>query len=304
MTDPTTIIIQEEEAGIRLDKILSDRYKELHSRTYFQSLIGQQLILVNGIPVKKRLQPKVGDEVEVNFALTEEIDLLPEPIPLEVLFEDDDLIVINKPAGLVVHPAPGHWTGTFVNALLHHCQALKTAVSGRRPGIVHRLDKETTGVMIAAKNLNVQQKLIEKFALREVRKEYLAICVGNPGKVKISAPIGRHPVHRQQMAVVEEGGREAITFAETLQTQGNLSLVQVLITTGRTHQIRVHMKHHGTPVLGDSLYGNLGSNKKYQAMRQLLHAHSIRLTHPMTGKEMEFQAPVPLEMRQFFSGII
>lgn len=292
------IWIQEEETGERLDKLLANRYKEIHSRTYFAMLINEHLVLVNGIPVKKRIKPQPGDEVEIQFALTPEIDLTPENIPLDILYEDDYLLVINKPVGMVVHPAPGNWSGTFVNALLYHCRTLEGGGGDLRPGIVHRLDKNTSGVLVAAKTTLTQQRLTEMFSGREVYKEYLALCVGNPGNVEIAAPIARHPVHRQQMAVAEEGkGKPALTKCETLFTDGKLSIVKVIIATGRTHQIRVHLKHLGTPILGDPLYGLVQTNKKYHLSHQMLHAHILRFKHPMTGKEMEFTAPIPEEMR-------
>lgn len=284
------IVIQENEAGERLDKILAHRFKDVWSRTYFQYLIDEHLVLLNGEPVKKRIKPQVGDEVEIQFAATPEIDLSPENIPLDILYEDEHLLAINKPAGMVVHPAPGNWSGTFVNALLFHCGNLE--IEGLRPGIVHRLDKETSGVLIAAKSLLVQQKLVEAFAARQVYKEYLAICVGNPGEGTIEEPIGRHPVHRKHMAVVQ-GGKKAITHFQTLATNGKLSVVKVILATGRTHQIRVHLKHHGTPILGDAIYGNPQVNKQYGAERQLLHAYRLQLKHPITGQVLEFEAPIP-----------
>lgn len=296
MNDEDLIIVLEEESGERLDKLLAHRFKERYSRTYFQYLIDHHLVLLNGEPVKKRVKPKAGDEIEVEFLALPEIQLKPEPISLEILYEDDSLLVINKPVGMVVHPAPGHWSGTFVNALLFHCQSLAVAEGEIRPGIVHRLDKDTSGILVAAKTLEAQQKLIELFASRQIYKEYLAICVGHPGQGEIRAPIGRHPVDRKQMAVVPEG-REAITFYKTLASQGKLSMVQVVIATGRTHQIRVHLKYHGTPVLGDPLYGQSNSNQSYKAPHQFLHALRLRLPHPITKKILEFQALPPLDMQ-------
>ena len=294
-----TILITAEEAGQRLDKILAGRYREIRSRTYFQSLIQDHNVLLNGSPVKKRALPAEGDEVEICFTLTPEIDITPEPIPLDILFEDKYILVVNKPAGLVVHPAPGHWTGTFVNALLYHCKGLDADPANLRPGIVHRLDKETTGVLVAAKTTQAHQRLVEMFSRREVYKEYLAICLGNPGQGEIKLPIGRHPIYRQRMAVRETGGREALTIFSTVASDGALSLVKVILATGRTHQIRVHMRHHGTPILGDAIYGNIQANEKYKAARQLLHAHKLRLSHPITGEEMEFVAPIPSDMAKF-----
>lgn len=295
--DSPPLIVTEAEAGERLDKILAGRFSEIHSRSYFQNLIENHCVLLNGEPIKKRIKPHAGDEIEVEFILTPEIDLVPEQIPFEILYEDEDLLVINKPVGMVVHPAPGHWTGTFVNGLLYHCRSLPTG-SSLRPGIVHRLDKDTSGLLVAAKTLLAQQRLIEQFSSRKIYKEYLAVCVGNPGQGQQDSPIGRHPVHRQRMAVVPTG-RPALTFFETQATHGNLSLVKLVIATGRTHQIRVHMQQLGTPVLGDPVYGFANANKQYGLAHQLLHASILRLTHPISGHPMEFKAPLPTMLAAF-----
>lgn len=305
--DQSSFFISEEEDGERLDKILAKRLSEAGSRTYFQYLIDQGKVLLNGQPVKKRIKPSIGDEVEVEYVLTEELTLKEENIPLNVIYEDSDLIVVNKSAGMVVHPAPGHWSGTFVNALLFHCRDGFSANhedllpnQALRPGIVHRLDKDTSGLLIAAKTVLAQQRLIEMFSGRNIYKEYLAICIGNPGGGTVDVPIGRHPIHRQLMAVRSEGGRQAITHFRTLAFNGHLSLVSAVIATGRTHQIRVHMRHRGTPVLGDKLYGVDAQNAKHKVERQLLHAYRLRFNHPITGAPLEFEAPLPADMRDFF----
>lgn len=296
--DNDLLIVAQEDAGERLDKILAARYREVYSRSYFQYLIDEQLVLLNGLPVKKRIKPHVGDEIEVHFAALPEISLAPENIPLSILYEDEDIIVVNKPAGMVVHPAPGNWSGTFVNALLFHCAQLEGVEGSLRPGIVHRLDKDTSGVLVAAKTLDMQQKLTALFASRQVYKEYLAICLGRPPDGSIEAPIGRHPVHRKQMAVLPTG-RYALSICKTLEWNGTVSVVQVVIATGRTHQIRVHLKHQGHPILGDSLYGNSSVNARHHALRQLLHARVIRFVHPRTGHMIELEAPLPEDMHQF-----
>lgn len=292
------LIIREEEEGERLDKILARRFTEVYSRSYFEYLIEEHLVLLNGIPVKKRAKLKAGDEVEVEFAAIPEANLSPENIPLTILYEDDHLLAINKPVGMVVHPAPGNWSGTFVNALLYHCQELSASSDSIRPGIVHRLDKDTSGVLLAAKTMWMQQKLIELFASRQVYKEYLAICVGNPGKGEIEAPIGRHPVHRKQMAVVPNG-KQARTLYQTVGWNDKLSIVKVHIITGRTHQVRVHLRHRGTPILGDEVYGQAQANAHYKVTHQLLHAFVVRLVHPLTGQSIELRAspsPSMIEM--------
>lgn len=296
------LIVTEEEAGERLDKLLARRFKEVYSRTYFQHLLDEQLVLLNGEPVKKRTKPQEGDEIEVEFAALPEIELSPESIPLTILYEDEALIVVNKPAGMVVHPAPGNWSGTFVNALLYHCKALPVEEGTLRPGIVHRLDKETSGVLVAAKTLEMQQKLTALFASRQVYKEYLAICIGNPSNGEINAPIGRHPIHRKQMAIVPSG-KPAISHCHTIAWNGKLSVVQIVIATGRTHQIRVHLKYQGTPVLGDTLYGNPSINHYYGVRRQLLHASRIKMKHPLTEELLDIAAPLPEDMERFVKKI-
>lgn len=297
------LIVTEEEVGERLDKFLAKRFKEVYSRTYFQYLIDEQLVLLNGIPVKKRIKPQTGDEIEVQFAAMPNIQLMPEAIPLSIIYEDEHLLAVNKPAGMVVHPAPGNWSKTFVNALLYHCHFLQDSQNSLRPGIVHRLDKETSGILIAAKTLEMQQKLIALFASRQVYKEYLAICIGKPQDGEIIAPIGRHPIHRKQMAVIPTG-RQAMSFCRTLGGNDKLSLVQVIIATGRTHQIRVHLKYKGTPVLGDSLYGNSSLNHYYGVHRQLLHATKVKFQHPLTGQQLELIAPLPQDLLRFIRKIL
>lgn len=294
-SDQEVLIISHEEAGLRLDQILTQRFKGQYSRTYFQFLIQEHLVLINGAPCKKRFKVNEGDEIEIEFALIPGISLEAQNIPLEIRYEDEDLLVVNKPSGMVVHPAPGNPSGTFVNALLYHCKQFEIDQS-IRPGIVHRLDKETSGLLIAAKNTLTQQKLIEQFSKREVYKEYLAICMGNPGSVTISQPIGRDPIHRQKMAVLSMGGKEAITICQTLNSSGKYSLINVILKTGRTHQIRVHLKSLGHSILGDTLYGNDALNKQTGAARQMLHASYLRFQHPHSLQTIELKEPLPTDM--------
>lgn len=300
MTD--TLLITEEDIGQRLDKILKAHFPE-HSRTYFQYLIEEECVLVNGLLVKKQYRPTVGDEIEISFQLTPEIDVKPEAIPLDILYEDDHLLIVNKPAGMVVHPAPGSPTGTFANALLYHCQQLNPAdFDSLRPGIVHRLDKDTTGVLIGVKTLQAHKKMIEKFSSRAIEKRYLAICCGVPKEGELSAPIKRHPIRRQEMTVSEEG-KEAISRFKILHRNNGLCLVEVQLITGRTHQIRVHLKHMNCPLLGDPIYGSKSLNQKYKADRPMLHAHSIKFTHPISGIPLEITAPIHPEMKNFIEFI-
>ena len=296
-TETDLLIVTEEEAGMRLDKYLSLRFPD-YSRTYFQSLIEEKLVLVNSELVKKASKLETGDEIEIEFALTEEISIEPQPIALDILYEDEHLLAVNKPAGMVVHPAVGNWKDTFVNALLYHCAQVKSQGS-LRPGIVHRLDKDTSGLLLAAKDEFTQRKLVEAFALRQIEKEYLAICIGNPGNRHVHTYIGRHPTRRKEMAVLPDKGKEAKTSCETLAYNQNLSFVKLLPTTGRTHQLRVHMQFIGFPILGDAVYGSYAANKKFGAKRQLLHASALRFMHPITQKKMEFRAEPPRDMLHF-----
>lgn len=302
--EPDYFTVLPAEEGIRLDKILAQRYQEIQSRTYFHSLFDASKILLNHLPVKKSCKPKCGDEIQVSFILTPEIHLEPENIPLNIVYEDEFILIVNKPAGMVVHPAPGNWQGTFANALLFHCKGLFEEFQSvdkkmwnelPRPGIVHRLDKDTSGLLVSGKTLMAQQKMMKLFAERQVNKQYRAICIGNPGKGQLDQPIGRHPVHRKLMAVVP-GGKRALTFYETLASTSDLSYVNVDLATGRTHQIRVHMNHLKCPILGDATYGDLSKNKKFAVSRQLLHAYALKFQHPFKNKEIDLKAPLPHDM--------
>ena len=285
------LIANEDESGSRLDVWLTSRFPK-YSRTYFQKLIDKGLVLVNGQKAPKRLIISPNDEVEVEFEVTEALHAKPENIPLDILYEDDVMIAINKPAGLVVHPAPGHPNGTFVNGLLYYLNAHPTR-DPIRPGIVHRLDKETSGVLIAAKTPKSHEKLVNLFANREVKKTYIALLNGNPGIERtIDAPIGRDPKNRQKMAVRSDGKR-AITHLKRLHFDGEISLASIDIETGRTHQIRVHMNSIKTPIIGDSVYGSKRANETHKASRQLLHTYKLSLPHPTTGKTVHFCANLP-----------
>lgn len=290
------------EAGVRLDKLLAEHFPD-HSRTWFQFLISQGCILVNGSVLKKREILKAGDEVEVTFLLPPELSVEPQNIPLDILYEDEHLIAVNKSAHMVVHPAPGHPRDTFVNALLFHCRNLPES-DPLRPGIVHRLDKDTSGVMLAAKTLGMHQKLVELFSARQIRKDYLAICVGTPKEGLIDAPLKRSSTQRKEMAVNFTEGKEAKSLCRVLGHNAYLSLVEIRLLTGRTHQIRVHMQHMGTPVLGDPVYGSFGANRKYSPERQLLHAWKLQFNHPATGKAMDLIAPIPKDLQAFASMIL
>ena len=228
--------------------------------------------------------------------------LTPQNIPLDILYEDEDLIAVNKPAGMVVHPAPGHPCDTFVNALLFHCQSLQ-GTDPLRPGIVHRLDKDTSGVLLAAKTMQAHGKLVELFSKREIEKHYVAICVGTPPEGLIDAPIGRHPVYRKEMSVNHLAGRSAQSIVKVTDKSGPLSFIQVQLLTGRTHQIRVHLKHKGTPVLGDSVYGSSSANAQFKAARQLLHAHRLQFIHPIKQVPIVLEAPIPEDLNHYIKWI-
>ncbi len=293
MTESDLLVISPEGPHERLDKLLKNHYPT-YSRAYFQFLIEQGAVLVNGEVVKKRMQPSAGDEIEICFLLTPEIKLEPQAIALDILFEDEHILAINKPVGMVVHPAPGHPRGTFVNALLHHCREHFDSVRSHdlRPGIVHRLDKDTSGVLIAAKTPEAHRRLIEQFSQRSLKKIYLAICVGSSKNQTIDAPIGRHPQRRKEMAIVPEG-RAAITHCKVLERANGLSLVELQLVTGRTHQIRVHMQHCRTPILGDPVYGFDGANQQWKVSTQMLHALQLELIHPIFGTPLLLRAPPP-----------
>ncbi|MDB6081163.1 MAG: putative pseudouridine synthase Cpar [Chlamydiia bacterium] len=297
-----TLIVEPWQQHMRLDQLLKNQYNT-SSRTYFQKLIEEGFVVVNGRAVKKSYKPEIDDEIEVQFILTKELEVLPEEISLDILYEDEHMLAINKPANMVVHPGYGNWTGTFVNALLFYCKSLEKQDT-IRPGIVHRLDKETSGVLIAAKTYEMHKKLSLLFSSRQIQKRYLCVSLGCPKEITIQAPIGRHPVYRKQMTVLAVGGKEAITHLEVVKSSGALSVVSVNLETGRTHQIRVHMRHIGHPLLGDSLYGREGENQLYKAKRQMLHAESIAFIHPITQKEIVIRAPLPEDMQRICHSII
>ena len=280
----------------RLDSWLAAAHPAI-SRSRWKQLIETGRVLLNGAPVLKpnaALAP--GDVLACTLPDPEPVGLVPADIPLDVLYEDADLIVLNKPAGLVVHPAPGHAADTLVNALLHHCADLQGIGGELRPGIVHRLDKDTSGVLVVAKNEAAVAGLVAQFSSHAVRKEYLALAWGalkKPSGV-VDLPIGRHPVHRQKMAVTEKG-RAALTRYEVLAAGPLAALLRVRIETGRTHQIRVHLAHLGHPVVGDATYGRArhGLPADLQIPRQMLHAHVLEIAHPRTGRPLVFTAPPP-----------
>ena len=283
---------------VRLDVWLSRQCAE-PSRARWQALIQERLVLVDGQACKPRHRLHGGEEIEYEIPEAKPVALEAEAIDLVVLFEDTDLIVIDKPAGLVVHPAPGHDAGTLVNALLHHCRDLTGIGGERRPGIVHRLDKDTSGILVVAKNDAAMHELQRQFKAREVHKEYAALVWGVLGRESgtVDAPISRHRHHRTRMAVVQERGRRAVTHWSLVEAFEDVSWVRLRIETGRTHQIRVHMAHLGHPVVGDAVYGGLRKRHPLRATRQMLHAEVLRIAHPRTGEPLLFEAPLPADFR-------
>jgi len=292
-------IVKETDAGARLDRFLANSANEF-SRSRIQALIRDGFVTVNGAVRRARDIVRAGDRIVLVEPPLQAIDLVPEKIALSVLFEDNDLIVINKPAGISVHPGAGRKRGTLVNALLSHCKNLSGIGGKERPGIVHRLDKETSGCLAVAKNDFAHLEVSRQFAARAVDKIYLALVAG---KVRaksgaIVAPIARHRVHRKKMAIAREGGREARTDFKVVRSGGEASLLECRLHSGRTHQIRVHLQHLGHPVLGDVVYGG---RRAGNFPRQMLHAWRLGLTHPRTKERMHFKAPLPEDFKRAMS---
>lgn len=284
------MIVQDKD-GMRIDSYLAEELDL--SRSKIQKLIKEKKVLVNGKEVNSSYSIRVNDEIEVNDNLDYEIKVEPENIPLDIVYEDDDLLIINKESGMVVHPAPGHYSGTLVNALLYKYPSLQG--EGLRPGIVHRLDKDTSGLMIVAKNDWSLEKLSTMISAKSVERKYLAIVDGviKHETGEIDAPIGRDLNNRQKMAVTDINGKEAITHFKVLERFKNNTLVECVLETGRTHQIRVHMAYIGYPVTNDPLYGK-GRTTEFG---QMLHSYSIKFKHPRTNKELEFEVGLPKEFQ-------
>ena len=287
------LTVPNEYAGWRLDRYLAAALPEF-SRSRLQALIRSSDVQLEGKTVRTRETVQPGNVVRLTIPPSQEVEAQPEEIPLQILFEDDDLLILNKPAGLVIHPGAGNPSHTLVNALLHHCPNLSGIGGKQRPGIVHRLDKETSGCLVVAKNDTAHRELARQFAGREMTKIYLALVTGTLKRCHgtIAAPIGRHPVHRKKMRVDSRRGREARTDYRVLQSLGTVSLVECVLHSGRTHQIRVHLHHLGHPVIGDSLYSGESG-----APRQMLHAWKLGFTHPRTKEPMLFEAPIPEDFK-------
>lgn len=285
---------------VRIDKYITGELSDV-SRTQVQMMINNEFILVNDEAVKSNYILRENDEISIEFVAPVETDIEPENIALDIYYEDSDIIVVNKPEGMVVHPAPGNYKGTLVNALLYHCKDLSGINGEIRAGIVHRIDKDTSGLLVSCKNDISHRHLSQQFHDKKVNRRYIAICSGviphNLGK--INAPIGRHPINRQQMTV-RENGKHAITNFKVLDRFKNHTLVELSLETGRTHQIRVHMKYIGFPVTGDPIYGNKGEISQFG---QFLHAKTLGFIHPTTKKYVEFESPLPDYFDKFIKSL-
>ena len=288
-----TYKIDEFIANTRLDKCLANLLTDT-SRTYINKLIEEGKCFVNGKIAKASLKVKIGDEIQIDIPEIKPLEVNSEDIPLDIVYEDSDILIINKPQGMVVHPSNGHWEHTLVNAVLHHCEDLSGINGIARPGIVHRIDKDTSGLLCIAKHDTAHKFLAEQLKDHVMARDYIALVRGviNENNGTIDMPIGRDKNNRQKMAVTKENSKNAITHFKVLKRFNNHTLVECKLVTGRTHQIRVHMSHIGFPVEGDPLYGSRTYDKIHKD-GQLLVAYKLRLIHPSTKKEVEFEIPLP-----------
>lgn len=284
----------------RLDVFLTNAIPDM-SRSRIQSLIKEQKILVNQNIINKNFKLKKDDLITIFLEKNKELDIKPENIPLNIIYEDDDIILINKPQNMVVHPAAGNYTGTLVNALMFHCKQNLSGINGiLRPGIVHRIDKDTSGILVVAKNDNAHQKLASQLATHSMTRIYYAIVKGilKDDFGTINAPIGRHPIERKKMAVINKNSKAAITHYTVLERLKQYTLIKLQLETGRTHQIRVHMAHIGHPLLGDEVYGT--KKQPFKLLGQVLHAKTLGFIHPTKNEYIEFNTDLP----EYFSNII
>ena len=283
----------QENQQLRLDKYLAEQFPE-QTRSYLQKLIKDGEVLVNGKNVKTGYQLSKGDEVSVNIPEPKELDVEPQKMDLDIVYEDEDVILVNKPKGMVVHPAPGHTTDTLVNGLLYHCKDNLSGINGvARPGIVHRIDRDTTGILIVCKNDMSHNSIAAQLKEHSINRRYRALVHGNlkEDSGTVEGPIGRHPIDRKKMAINEKNGKPAVTHYTVLERFGNYTLIECKLETGRTHQIRVHMTSIGHPLVGDEIYGPAKCPFKLQG--QCLHAMVLGFVHPRTGEYMEFSADLP-----------
>jgi 23S rRNA pseudouridine1911/1915/1917 synthase len=288
----------EDFAGERLDKALS-LMESTWSRSQISSWLDEERILVNGAKVKAKYKVKVGDVIEVTVPEVEDLEIIPEDLNLEIVYEDADVLVVNKPKGMVVHPAPGHTSGTLVNGLMYHCKDLSGINGVARPGIVHRIDKDTSGLLMVAKNDVAHEGLVNQLVDKSVTRKYTALVHGHIPHEKgtIDAPIGRDQKDRQKQAVVDKG-KHAVTHFQVIENFGEYTLVECRLETGRTHQIRVHMNYIGFPLVGDPKYG---PKKTIDFGGQVLHAGVLGFIHPITKEYLEFEAPLPEDYQQLLA---
>lgn len=280
-------------SGMRIDKFLSEEFPEL-SRSYIQKLIKEEQVSVNGKIVKANYKISEADEVVLDEPELKEPDILAEDIPLDILYEDSDLLIVNKPKGMVVHPSAGHYSGTLVNALMYHCKDDLSGINGvMRPGIVHRIDMDTTGSLLVCKNDFTHNDIAEQLKVHSIRRVYHAIVHGviKEDEGTVDAPIGRHPIDRKKMAINHKNGKEAVTHYKVIKRFRDYTYIQCQLETGRTHQIRVHMSSLHHPLVGDLVYGPAKCPFKLQG--QTLHAKIIGIVHPRTGEYLEADAPLP-----------
>ena len=291
--DEIKLLEVSEEEG-RLDKYLSDKLENM-TRSYLKKLISDdKAVLVNGNPAKPNYKLKPGDIIDLAVPEPIELEIKAENIPLDIVYEDNDMLVVNKPQGMVVHPAAGNYTGTLVNALLYHCGDSLSGINGeKRPGIVHRIDKDTSGLLLVAKNDNAHQKLSSQIKEHSLTRAYKALVHGNikQDSGRIDAPIGRHPSDRKKMTITDKNSREAVTNFRVIERYGRYTFVECILETGRTHQIRVHMSKNGHPIVGDKTYGV--KKEEFNLAGQLLHAYKVGFIHPVSGEYMEFVSELP-----------
>ena len=292
--------VEKKNDNTRIDKFISDRMEDI-SRSYIQKLIKDNLVTVDLKPVKANYKVKEGERVEVALPEPVSLDIRPQNIPMDVVYEDEDVLLVNKPKDMVVHPSAGHLDGTLVNALLYHCRDSLSSINGvMRPGIVHRIDKDTTGLLIVCKNDKAHNCIAEQLKAHSITRHYQAIVWNNltDDEGEIDAPIGRHPVDRKKMAINYKNGKSAVTHYKVLERFGKYTYIECELETGRTHQIRVHMTSIGHPLVGDLVYGP--DRQPFKTQGQVLHAKVFGFIHPTTGKYMEFEVPLP----EYFQDIL
>ncbi|MDB5349158.1 MAG: pseudouridine synthase, RluA family [Planctomycetota bacterium] len=316
---PTEFRVKPRMVGKRIDTYLAGRYPD-YSRSVIQKVIDAQAVLINGLPSKASYKVRLDDLISVRLPELADDAPVPEDIPIPVIYEDETFVVVNKPPGMVTHPAKGNWSGTLVNALQFHFDTLSTIAGENRPGIVHRLDRDTSGLLIVAKDDRVHKLLAAQFENRTIRKEYLAIVRGEPSRDSdyIEKPLGPHPTDREKIAIrqPEDGGREAVTFYEVLERLGGYALIRCFPKTGRTHQIRVHLTHIGHPIVADKMYsgrsrltvGDLigpdaADAERPLIERQALHAQRLEFDHPRTGERLKLEAPIPQDIAQTIAAL-